>query len=515
MAFGMIRPSRHPRTGIYRLRLAIPRALMATAVAMFGCRHELIENLGVKDPRDAKRLAGPAISRLLAKLEAVRAAAAGDAPSLTERDAQFFAGEFYRAALRDHGDDPGDPEQLDAGLDALLEQHDEDGLRLTRGDRRDAMDALRAGGKPTEAASVDRVARALHRAKILITQSLLQRAQGDWSIDTTAGRFPDSLTPTHSQALACSFGDLLRGWAADRGHSVDARPIHRAVYERQRTLERFGSFQGHRDAARVTKQDVARWKRAMVEERKLSPVTVAKDISELSAIWKWGVANGHSLPSGNVFEGMLPKQNASAEPTRRPFTEAEATAILLAVRRETGLLRWLPFVCCLTGARLTEVVQSHKEDIATKDGVRVLHVHASGPGRSLKNAASRRAIPIHPALVTEGFIAYVEALPAGSPLFPLVKTDRMFGTRSRNAGRLVSRWLKAELGIVDLALSANHSWRHFFTDACRVAGMHEEVRKALTGHAKVDVSSRYGLGMEAQTAVLFAALSKVRLPPGV
>jgi integrase len=107
--------------------------------------------------------------------------------------------------------------------------------------------------------------------------------------------------------------------------------------------------------------------------------------------------------------------------------------------------------------RLNEVCQSDKADIETQDGVLVLRIHEAGAGRTLKNADSHRVVPLHPALVAEGFLQYVHTLPEGSPLFPDVARDRVFGQRSVNAGRKINRWLRSELGITDPNVSPNRS----------------------------------------------------------
>jgi hypothetical protein len=49
----MIRPIKHPRTGVYRVRLEIPAPLRDTAKALFGVRREFILNLETKDPAKA------------------------------------------------------------------------------------------------------------------------------------------------------------------------------------------------------------------------------------------------------------------------------------------------------------------------------------------------------------------------------------------------------------------------------------------------------------------------------
>ena len=69
---------------------------------------------------------------------------------------------------------------------------------------------------------------------------------------------------------------------------------------------------------------------------------------------------------------------------------------------------------------------------------------------------SLRTIPIHPALVQEGFLRYVAGLPAASPLFPDVKPDKTFGLRGVTASKRVGRWVRS-LGIGDARISPTHS----------------------------------------------------------
>jgi integrase len=133
--------------------------------------------------------------------------------------------------------------------------------------------------------------------------------------------------------------------------------------------------------------------------------------------------------------------------------------------------------------------------------------------RSLKNEDSRRDVPIHPALVAEGFLDYARGLPTGSPLFPDAKPDKVFGLWSTNAGKKISRWLKQDLNIRDERLSPNHSWRHYFIEACRRVGMNQEVRSALTGHsARMDESAGYGDAIKTFVHLLADNLAKVMSP---
>ena len=173
-----------------------------------------------------------------------------------------------------------------------------------------------------------------------------------------------------------------------------------------------------------------------------------------------------------------------------------------------------------TGARLSEVCQGTKEDLIKWEGLPFLRIHtddderAEGEApRSVKNEDSVRTVPIHAILEAEGFLAYVAALPAGSPLFPDIPPDAMFGRRGGIAQKRVGYWLRKRLGINNKRISPNHSWRHWRIDRARDAGMYPEVRHAITGHADDgNESHRYGDAWKAMPQKLAEAMATIKFP---
>jgi hypothetical protein len=76
---------------------------------------------------------------------------------------------------------------------------------------------------------------------------------------------------------------------------------------------------------------------------------------------------------------------------------------------------------------------------------------------SLKNVNSERVVPVHSALMDEGFLKFVASTRKG-PLFPDLKPDR-FDSRGGTGTKILSKWIRS-LGVVDKRISPNHSWRH-------------------------------------------------------
>jgi integrase len=193
---------------------------------------------------------------------------------------------------------------------------------------------------------------------------------------------------------------------------------------------------------------------------------------------------------------------------RLPFDDAEAALILAAARGQRGGRRWVPWLLACTGARLEEVCQAHVADIRQDGHIWYLDINADGNGKALKNVGSARKVPLHRALIDEGFLEYVKGRRNG-PLFPDLKPD-CFGRRGGTATKVLGRALR-KLGITDPRKVAGHSWRHRFKDLCRGAEIEKAIHDALTGHAARDVGDQYGLGYP--LPVLAAAIAKLVIMP--
>jgi integrase len=151
-------------------------------------------------------------------------------------------------------------------------------------------------------------------------------------------------------------------------------------------------------------------------------------------------------------------------------------------------------------------------DVGIEDGVHFIRIDTVNreKGGSVKNQASIRSVPLHPALIAEGFLKYVDTLPKSGPLFPRVPKDK-YGKRGGNGQKTLRRWVREKVGITDPNKAPSHSWRHRFADECRKAGVPRDVRFALDGHAGKDVGDRYG-SEGYPLSVLAAAVKKIRSP---
>ena len=234
---------------------------------------------------------------------------------------------------------------------------------------------------------------------------------------------------------------------------------------------------------------------------RIAAATVRNNLMALSAVLSHGVSLGYLSENPVVTSGVGKRaakaatRHANANRRRRDYSRKELQAIFSsaiysaegwsAPRAEFGKAwYWMPLLLYYTGARREELAQLRVADIAReREGYYLSLLEAaddSDGDRGVKNEASRRRIPIHPGLISRGFLAYVASLPKEGQLFPLLKADNA-GYYGANFGKRWKHYLNTEVG---LQSSANpvHGFRHTFKTLCREVGIPEDVMDAITGH---------------------------------
>jgi len=124
----------------------------------------------------------------------------------------------------------------------------------------------------------------------------------------------------------------------------------------------------------------------------------------------------------------------------------------------------------------------------------VLHIRLDNreDGAELKTENAERTLPLHSALITEGFLDYVAGLAKHEALFAGIKPD-MFGRRGGNGSKRVARWVRGKVGITDPRKAPSHSWRHRFRTIVRNPryGVSEDVADYMCGHSGSDGEGRH------------------------
>ncbi len=516
----MPQPWKHPKTGVYYFRKVVPERLRPRVG-----KWEIKVSLNTKSLREAK-LSYPEAA---ARANLILQRAEGGAIELTHKQILALAGEWYRRQLAAREDEPGNPTDLEIEADVLIdkyydnctpeyrqclfddplhaEEFEFDQKYINTDFLKEVQEnveyILHKEGLVVDKKAFAMLSERVYDHTIRLLQALRRRALGDYSADTFSDKLPPWIRPPtggSAETQGKTLQSLFDAWAAER------RPPERTLYEWRRIVARLARHLGRQDAERITKADIVGWKDALLASGK-GPKTVKNHVDIIHALYNSALTNERLQRKDNPAHGVKVAQRADPAKRRLPFDEADAALILKASRREQGGKRWLPWLLAFTGARLDEVCQARKSDVRQEAGIWYLDINFEH-GKQLKNVGSARRVPLHRAILDEGFEGYVRLLPEDSLLFPELKPDR-FGSPGGKATKMIGRWIRG-LGITDPRKAPSHSWRHRFKDACRRAGIEKAIHDALTGHASSDVGDQYGLGYPLET--LAEAIAKLPVP---
>jgi integrase len=479
MTLAMTRPWKHPKTGMYWLRKRVPDNLRD----VLGKREEK-RSLKTKSAVEAKARLADELVQLEKKWSNLRRGAA----TITEIEAHELAAPLYDEWIAVFRDNPSDqnrwntevgvetiwnptrtgvPPHLHTYVDLFAERIQQDCLQK-------ADHLLEKAGRSTDEKSRLRLARAvsaaIHRASITLQQMALG---GSIDLAQTNGHRSTSIGRT------VRLRELLDGWAREKN------PGKKTLYDWTRIVGQLEKFLGHSDAARIQVADLNRWKASLLEKGLRAKTIRDGRLAPVRAILQWGVDNEKlaTNPASKVVLGV--KQKAGDR--KRGYTDDEAKNILSAARKQKSTpLRWLPWLCAYSGARISEVSQLRATDISKIEGIWCMRI--TPEAGSIKTVSSERVVPLHSALLDEGFIKFASA--KSEVLFPSLTPDK-FGSRGGNATKILSRWIRS-LGLEDKRISPNHSWRHRIKTLARRHGLASDIVDAIVGHGKRSVGDAYG-----------------------
>jgi integrase len=181
----------------------------------------------------------------------------------------------------------------------------------------------------------------------------------------------------------------------------------------------------------------------------------------------------------------------------RTYSLKDARHLLTSARSATRASnRWIPWIIAHTGARVNEITPLEKADIFELEGHWFIHIRV-GNGRDTKTHKSRK-VPIHRALISEGFIDFVKESPAGR-LFP----------GGANEDQRIREWIKEKVFPTQEDMPPpNHGFRHLFEDAL-FAGVSQKAALYITGRSSGSSADDYG-GSDLRLIEIAEQMDKVR-----
>jgi hypothetical protein len=213
------------------------------------------------------------------------------------------------------------------------------------------------------------------------------------SVERTQAPRPSPSMPARPPVQSPTLDELIPIWRRENGPTdKTADAVARAVAD-----------VGNPAVTRVTRATVAGMRDIWLEKGN-SAATVSKKVGFIRLLLT--VARNRGLIATNPAEGMELRPHTRGIELRQPFSPEQVQSIFAATAkyRDTEPVKyWIPRLGHLTGARLNELCQLRTSDIIVHEGICGLLLTDQGeylPGVSmtLKNAASRRFVPLHPTL---------------------------------------------------------------------------------------------------------------------
>ncbi|WP_133397557.1 DUF6538 domain-containing protein [Palleronia sediminis] len=202
MGLKMATPWKHPDTGIFYVYERVPTDVLGVAkgrivTVQFGEQSYQVKlgthvrlSLRTKDGRTAKGRYREAAASLQDHYGLMRRETLTGPVSLTQRQIEAIAGEYYRSQTVQHQDSPGDPEGWDAALSVLGEAGETPaGVERLHGDEANRL--LHTRGLSIDATSRALLLEAMHRAYMMFAAAQERRGLGDYRPDRQAERFPE------------------------------------------------------------------------------------------------------------------------------------------------------------------------------------------------------------------------------------------------------------------------------------------------------------------------------------
>lgn len=226
-----------------------------------------------------------------------------------------------------------------------------------------------------------------------------------------------------------------------------------------------------------------------ISQKYLAPINGLFDLAQTSGLIPPGPLPSH----GHKVLTKKDLRKSEHKTGYKPFTTEELKAIfqpLLLTEAQRPADFWAPMLGLFTGARLNELCQLDTTDILQVNGIWAISFNNDTPDKSLKTAASRRVIPLHPTLIECGFLDYVEdarQFMDGRKLFPYLTYNKLDGyaaTPSERWGKFLDK-----LQIKD-PQKVFHSFRSTSNNCLKQNGVPEESRCQFVGHEHDTVNSK-------------------------
>ena len=246
-----------------------------------------------------------------------------------------------------------------------------------------------------------------------------------------------------------------------------------------------------RQAHTITRPDMARFYQHLRDGGAATPTVFNKQsyLGGAGGFFDWAIASGHYPAGDNPAKGHIrytTKEKRQRKKLGFKAFDLEQVRQLYAPENFARLspgAKWAALLGLYTGARASEVGQLLTVDVAEVDGVPSMRFCDEGDDQHVKTDKSNRVVPIHPDLLSLGFLEYVDSLRGRGDW-------RVFPQASATAKNGAGNWISKAFGYYLGNLSGEwkpakrgfHSLRKTVIQVMQGAGVPSELRVQITGH---------------------------------
>jgi len=262
-----------------------------------------------------------------------------------------------------------------------------------------------------------------------------------------------------------------------------------------------------------------------------SRINVNKCLTRLTTFMKFGVSQGYIKE--NYIDGMkIPISKKDERKKREPFSQEDLVKILnpntyldwtidykkISSNQHTTFTTnknvklsnpyyWSFLIGIFTGMRTNEISQLRIDDLVKEGNVWMIIIDET-QGKRVKTTSSIRKVPVHPQLVSLGFLKYIEILKSKGVdrVFPELTKDRD-GYSSKISRHYNERFLPS-VGVWKKQVKVLYSTRHTFINRCYNKGVDRDIIKQIVGHEPDFTMDVYG-GNPFTPTQLYQGISKV------
>lgn len=229
-----------------------------------------------------------------------------------------------------------------------------------------------------------------------------------------------------------------------------------------------------------------------VHEKVLSSRQINKQLIIVNSFFGWLYQHEYVLKNPAHHLLVQKDKKARDQDERSAYTPDEIKTILDKTKHLKGAKKYVPMIACYSGLRLNEACQLLATDLITVDGIVCFDINARAANSRLKTASSARIIPVHPRLIKNGLLKYLEAVKSSGSerLFPELSYHSINGY-----GQSFTKWFSVfnRDSITKDPLKTFHSIRHAVANELKQTGVAVELISELLGHKIESISaSRYG-----------------------